>query len=121
MRRTSNPGYDDPSKISSIKKTHYVKEKFGDQKNGWINVELKVEYRGGMNLARIAGTDETISGKKVGEPEEKSLLLYRYMKINGGWLVKDSETYACYEGGGIGVGLTFIPDPNHENEPLPVE
>lgn len=34
-------------------------------------------------------------------------------KIEGGWLVKTKETEYYIEGVGVGIGLTFVPDPKY--------
>jgi len=40
--------------------------------------------------------------------------LIRRAKVHGGWLIESIKHQTERDGVGYGVGLTFIPDPNHE-------
>ena len=68
---------------------------------------------GSLGDACVKHSDREISFRRE--------LLYSYMKVNGGWLIRDYQKEIIYDGGGVGVGMTFIPDPKHENEPIPVK
>ena len=48
-------------------------------------------------------------------PAENNLSAVRTLRarVPGGWLVHTKETWGTANGNGIGVGLTFLPDPQH--------
>ncbi len=40
------------------------------------------------------------------------------LAVPGGWLVRSVRYYARHDGGGVGVGLTFVPDPQGAWQPV---
>ena len=79
-----------------------------------------------LTWQKLKGVHQTKQGKGV---RDEALVVQR-AKTFGGWLVRSLGTYEVqrkYDAGdgkkdyeasaGMGVGLTFVPDPNHEWDP----
>ena len=69
---------------------------------------IKLKWERMLDIEEVFFRD--INSGEYRSKDEKSYITQR-AKVPGGWLVRCTEKIS---GEGIGVGLTFYPDPNHE-------